>query len=398
MAALLLGVVLWNLKGDLLAPRLRRPPAAGNSHLDEAVRWFPSRYTAERLTPALVGGPTKLDRQQHRRVDFSGFTRWFDAQPRFVYGWTMPDSIFGLPQRWRVVRDSLAEYEELPVGAATFDLALLDTGGSRHLIASIDSQGIGVSPNRVVSLDEAGNRSWTYKPPERGVNDFAILHGTKGPYGVAVTMGGETGIVALDGAGVELWTKPKLYVSYEVHTHPALPGWLLEVGGNSTLFHHSRAGIQFEWTDDGRDYYASKGMLFPDEENRPAVVAAATVHSAKEPVLVRIDHLGKEVWRVRPRSALEALALLEPEGSPRLLAATTRGGHLILVDEAGVLRWRGDLPNDRPGLNMATYGLSAGEFAPGRWAIAVRLLWGAYVYELDLSALDGPSAERPSRK
>ncbi len=362
-------------------------PSVGKME-DEPVVWFEPEFTAEQLVRGLLSEATALPEQKHRRVDLTSFTTWFDGRPRFVYGWTDDDPVFGLPQRWHVVNGDLSNHDEQPVSKATFALQMLEIDGGRRLIASIDDEGPGVYPDTIVGLDAERRRLWSYRTPELNLEDFAILYDAKGPYGVAVANGGDTGTVALDGTGSELWRMPRRHVTYEVHSHPALPGTLLEVGGDLELYRHDRGSTRVHKIERQRGYWTDLALLFPDAEGKPAIAASGLIHDGDLPVISRLDEGGNASWRVRPKSRAEALALLEPEGRERLIAATTRGGHLILINDEGVLRARIEMPNDTPGMEVATYHLAAGELAPGRWAIAVRLLWGAYLYEVDVTKLD----------
>ena len=63
---------------------------------------------------------------------------------------------------------------------------------------------------------------------------------------------------------------------------------------------------------------------------------------------------------------------------------------VLLLHDAGTLRWRGDMPEADPDDRIATYQLAAGEIGPGEYGVLVRLLSGSYLYRLDLDGLKAP--------
>jgi hypothetical protein len=86
------------------------------------------------------------------------------------------------------------------------------------------------------------------------------------------------------------------------------------------------------------------------------------------------------------------MVLLEPDDAPRLIVVTTEDGWMHLVEEDGTHRAQVRLPNPRKEHTIHAYSLSAGRVGDA-WTIAVRLLWGTYVYVL---SLDGAAQAPPA--
>jgi hypothetical protein len=347
--------------------------------------------------PPLVSAPRALPKRGHGRVDVACFVTWFDSSPRLVYGWTAKDVSFGRSRELRVARGDEQTFDLFPVATRVYGLRGVAQGPDGPLLVGLcDDDDVSVHADRVVVLDATGKRLWDREQPAgRGgtTKDVAFLADDRGPYGIAVAEGGESGIVALDFSGKVAWRRPREYVMYQLGTHPRLPGRLLSIGaGRSTLFEHTRAGVLEPWDSPGDEgLYVSHGVVFPDAEGRPSIVIAGKRHGRDHSLLLRLDAADDAVWTVALTGECAGLAMLEPEGAPRLFAVTTRKGELLLLDDAGATRWRGLLPGSTGDEDVWTYALEVGRIAPGRWAVAIRLLRDAWLYEVNVDALGAPA-------
>lgn len=133
--------------------------------------------------------------------------------------------------------------------------------------------------------------------------------------------------------------------------------------------------------------------MFPDARGRPTLVLAGQKSSRYTPTICRITSQGKLVWEATVPSEITGLELLEPEGAPRLIVFTTDCGELFILDDAGVLRWKGELPLARQDGGVETIRLAAGEIAPGRYGLLVRQVQSCYVIPVHVEALRSPGAE-----
>ncbi len=349
-------------------------------------------FPAEDLRPELLGEAVVLPTQGRRDPDFVAAMPWFDGKPRLVSGFGPGLESFGDRGELCITTGDLAEPARWPMPYDLHALACAPIpAGGLQLVGLVDDREAEKSWQTVVAWSAEGLERWRVKTPERFLKDVVVLHGQDGPIGFAIAAGGDTGLVAVDLEGKPLWNVPRQFVLYGLGTHPRLPGYVLAVGGGAVVFRHTnkQVGVHYA-TPRTFGIYVGHGVLFPDSEGKPALVLAGKVHKGDLPTLRRIDGKGRTIWNVVFPVQIEGLALLEPQGGPRLLAVTTERGELFLVDDAGTLRWRGETPEADSEDRVATYQLAAGEIGPGEYGVLVRLLGDSYLYRLDLNALKEP--------
>lgn len=221
----------------------------------------------------------------------------------------------------------------------------------------------------VTAYNADGSLLWTWQPPG-DTGSRTTLFSAEGAVGVALGVGGDAGIVALDLDGHPMWTLEKRYVVYDVQSHPALPGLLLEIGGDAVLWAraagHETPRIVLGAVEERARFYAgtyiTSARLFPDVDGRPAIVVAGSSIGAS-PVLVRVDGTGKEVWRATLPSKVEDLEMIEPTGLPRLFLIGTATGELLVVGDDGTLYAREAL-----GLKLN----DAGQLRADEWAVLLQ--------------------------
>ena len=248
-------------------------------------------------------------------------------------------------------------------------------------------------PEWIAGIDRDGGTLWRWKPEDRGIRAAATLYDARGESGFVVGPGGEEGLVGLDLAGRPRWNVPRRHVVYELRTHPAVPGRFLLVSGGVTLFSANGTSApnvirtnevgageseRSKWT---REWFPH-AVLFAGAEGTAAFVLAGKSHVEDVPILVRMDERDERAWKANPNSEVKALALLEPPGKPRLVAAVTDAGDLLLLDETGTLRARARLPDAKPEERMAVYAFAAGRIGSDGWFVAVVLLHSTCVYRV----------------
>lgn len=344
--------------------------------------------------PGLFGEPVALPKRGFTRADFVTVTPWFDDEPRIACafrGSALPPAQGG---ELRLFTSALLEAGTWPIPVALEALERLPTRQGRIQVVGLIREGRGAeSWDGVVAWAADGSERWRRRLPERFLKSIAPLYGEAGCEGMAVLAGGATGIVGLDLDGATRWELPRQLVLSELSTHPRLPGWLLAVGSGTKLVRHGEGVARVQYSDPYPPRIHTRlGVLFPNAEGGPAAVVAGNTLQTGVPTLRRLDAQGQGVWEATLPASIEGLALIEPEGAPRLLALTTLEGDLLLVDDGGTLRWRGKLPDAEPGEEIATYQLVAGRIAKEQHGVIVRLLRNSYLYRLDPDAFGPPRA------
>lgn len=320
---------------------------------------------------------------------------WLDGAPRLVYGFDPGVKSLGYRGELCITDADLDEPETWPMPYEVEALLGLPTpDGARQVVGLVDVEEEGKESWKTVMAWRAdGLERWRVQTPQRFMKCIATLHGPKGPVGVAIGAGGDTGVVAVDLDGAPLWDVPKQYVMYELRTHPRLPGSLLQIDGGATLYLHRGEQVRGVFETSYRDgIFLKHGVLFPNAEGNAAFVAAGVRHEGDVPIVRRVDQ-GKMLWEAELPHEVVGLAMLEPKDGPRLIAATTDRGELLLFDDAGTLRWRGETPEADPNDRVATYRIAAGEIGPGAYGVLIRHLQEAYLYRLDLGALKATEEE-----
>ncbi len=359
------GTWLW-IRSRSSGPKRRRYMPT----LESEVERFTPKFPRTDLTAGLIDVPLQLK------------TGLF--QPNYDIG-DAPDGRSALwrmdGHRWQALNADLSTRIEVVVPEATTPVVWLATASGKTL--RIDDGTPGGKPGLTAFRDD-GSTAWTWESPFPD-DDFGwseILYDDDGAAGLALSFGGDAGLVAVNLQGQQLWHVPKQYVSYEMSTHRALPGYLLHIGGDAVLFGSAASGaspkVLLGSTGDERGRYnagtyITHGRIFPDRSGRPALLL--TGQSGKTPpVLIRSDAAGVEIWRAELPSEAEAIEMVEPPGMPRVFLVATSGGELLAVGDDGTLYWTERLPDTSDGDRTAVYHLSAGELSPGAWGVCVRLL------------------------
>lgn len=239
----------------------------------------------------------------------------------------------------------------------------------------------------LVGLDARGEERWAFLPQGGGIEEMVPLWSEGGAWGVAVLA--ERAVVALDSAGVELWRLPGAALpSIGLSAHRDLPGVLALHGRGVQLLAHDPSGAR-ELGPRAEVGLATCAVLFPGAAGGgsaaadPAVIVAP---SSGEPALVRLDGAGRVRWRAQVSGHVDGVALLEPAGAPRLVAAATSRGELFVADVDGALRWTGALPAPEGEVAPSVLGLDAEE-RDGAWSLVAHAFHGSFAWRLDVARL-----------
>lgn len=354
-------------------------------------------FPAEDLVPGLVGKAVFIPRQAERDPSFLEVMRWFDGKPHVVCGFDPGIPSFGHRAELRVASGVSTEFLSWPVPHEVQGLVLAPTSsGGQQLIALVDQEHAPGRPSSwecVVAWDPEGKQLWRWEAERRFLDGIALLYGYAGPIGVAIGGGGEMGIAAVGLDGEHLWDVPETGVIDEIRSHPGLPGLFLYVGSDLTIYHYSSRSLGAAMEPDVDWLFEDRGLLFPDAQGRPALVLAGKTSHRHIPTICRVTGEGQKLWEARIPTEITGLEMLEPEGAPRLIVFTTDRGELFVLDDAGVLRWKGELPLARQDGGVETIRLAAGEIAPGRYGLLVRQVQSCYVLPVHVEALRSPGAE-----
>ncbi len=248
------------------------------------------------------------------------------------------------------------------------------------------SDRLSFGPTCAVCFGASGEELWSYQAPHAMLNGMAPLWSESCAYGVALAVGGATGIVALDADGDVLWDVPNQHVAYGVRSHRELPGLLLHVGGNLLLLEHSPSGAKkmdlgpFGLGTESEEsaIYATDALLFPGESEEPACIVVGT---GAAPSMMRIDASPERRWKSVLPGDPAGLALVESQDGSRAIAVATREGDLFLVDTAGTLLWEGTVPGGGGGQETSVTRVDAVE-VDGKPSIVVHTIPGSFSYEL----------------
>ncbi len=237
--------------------------------------------------------------------------------------------------------------------------------------------------SHVVSMDGNGDELWSFKPQGNfySADSLATLAGKDGPYGVALGVGGEEGIIALGPNGKVLWDIPKLHVTYSLSAHPQLPELLLQVGGRCKLFEHDASGAGLidtkGWGPKTRTY-AGEAVLFPDELGTPTYIIAS---SGAEPTVNRFSLNPKERWSAVVSSRICGLTMIDAE-SLRLFSIVTDAGEVYVFDASGTILATEIIPGLEPG-GHSVHGMSARKPKDAdNWILDIELSGSPYEIEV----------------
>jgi hypothetical protein len=358
------------------------------------IETFEPRFPSEALVEGLLDEPVELERP--KRLARSG--AWWH---KFLA--MLPDPE-GTPS---ILWGNEGTYEWLgadlePHGTFRTEnplKALIHTGAAKAPYVSITTRAGAKGSETVDGRTGNGDRVWTWTGEDApSVKAIAPLFDAEAD-GCVVGADGKEGVLGLSADGGVRWHWRERSPIYGVRTHRALPGWVLRIGGYTSLQRHDapepieRAGDRGLNAVFGDEFtFAHHGALFPTERGTPGVLWAGQgkIDGVDEPRLARIDAGDRSpavdgagvVWRMRPPAKVAALAMVEPPGRSRLFAVTTNGGELLVVDEDGALRARVRMPKTSTEFVVATYTLDAGPLGKDGWAIVVRLLKSTWVYRV----------------
>ena len=249
------------------------------------------------------------------------------------------------------------------------------------------------SAEGLAGIRPGGDSAWTWKPKDGRLKAAATLYDANGESGFVAGPGGDEGLVGLDLDGRPRWNLENRFVVYELRSNPAVPRRFLFTSGDATLFSNERdSAPKVVWTNEIREAkerrskweseWFNHGLLFSGSEGHARFVLAGKSHTLDAPILVAMDDADERAWAVRPSATIEALALVEPPGKPRLVVAATGAGELLVLDESGTLRARARLPTTIPKRRTAIYRLAAGRGGSDAWFVAVKLLRVTSVFRL----------------
>ena len=325
------------------------------------------QFPRELGAPSPLSKPLDVPRASRLRARF-GF--WRDGRPGLL---TARDDFLSL----HGPDGLLVERWEAPGPLAAFASFERPDGEGRWIVG-LSTERYGDEASAFQSLDREGAVRWRFEPRQASDAVVAPLYDQEGVIGVALGLGGDDGIVALDDDGQPLWShwSPVLY---ELRSHRLLPGRLLVCAGDLRLVDSGGKALTLNKhaaspTPRGLWLYSQHALLFPGRDGQAAIIASGTTvgsHAA----LVRLDENLAEVWRATVPAQIEGLAMLEPEHGPRLFVAACRTGELYVFDADGSvfepIRLADEMqPDDR----MAVYAMDAGPFEDGSWGVALALL------------------------
>jgi hypothetical protein len=339
----------------------------------QRLRTWPESFPRTQLVEGLLAARQVVRRPYHETLRFApgpdGIERLWSETRDGVVALTPalePDATYTLPEGQSLLTWVHAK------GRAPFALTRSGGHGSEEIHAFV----------------QGGERRWTFPCPRGRFEAWTLLHDETGPAGVLVGLGGEPGVAALHLDGTPRWSLPNHHVIYDVTSHPALPGYALEIGGDAVLMREQpggaavsvvlgRQGPGMSRLDAGS--YLTHGALFPDAEGRPALLVSGQ-SGDDPPVLVRLAHDGSEVWRADLANEPEALLRLETDVGPRLFVVVTEAGEVLVVGEDGTLHARERLPDVSTTERTPVYECDAGPWAPGVHGLTVELLHATYAW------------------
>jgi hypothetical protein len=318
----------------------------------EPPRQFEARFPHVHLVPGLVGTPTELEFDL--LADDYAFISGPDRKPGL---WRRAGT------RWAPADDTGGESKPFVTADWAWGLDWIARPGKPALALAFPRRD---KHELVTAYNADGSPLWTWQPPG-DTSSRTTLFSSEGAVGIALGIGGDAGIVALDLDGHRMWNLEKRYVVYDVESHPALPGLLLEIGGDAVLWDHAAGHetpqIVLGAVEERARFYAGtyikSARLFPDAHGKPAIVLAGSSIGAS-PVLVRVDGAGKDVWRATLPSEAEGFEMIEPTGLPRLFLIGTATGEFLVVGDDGTLYAR-----EAVGMELN----DAGQLRAGEWAV-----------------------------
>ncbi|MFT7664455.1 MAG: hypothetical protein ACI87A_002687 [Planctomycetota bacterium] len=340
-----------------------------------------ARFPARKPIPSLLSKPEPVSTNLTGRID---------ATFLIQHGEGSPTIMIGNGRQFEPLLSSTGASSTLDFAVPAIDVDVLEVDGApRQLIALTSKSGFGgAGADYATSWNEDGQEVWRYEPPKSGLDAFAILYGQKGPYGVTFGPGGgDEGIVALDEHGKQMWSAHGI-VLYELRTHRDLPGVLLYVGGERSLWNHSPAGLQTrQGSGMEEDIYASTGILYPGRYGSPEMAIAGSDLMNSTPTLIGQDARGKRLWTATFTHGVAKLALLEIVGREKLIVAATSGGDLYILNTAGTLYWEGKIPSSGEKNRVTIFDLIAGNYGDGLAAVVISTVAGYHYYPLNIEAI-----------
>ncbi len=276
-------------------------------------------------------------------------------------------------------------FERVSRGRADSGVVTLGKSGAPLGHVSLAKTDGPAAPTHAVCRDVRGEVAWCYQPPRARITSLAALWSDDEVYGVALGLGGETSIVALDASGANLWDVREKYILYALRSHRALPGVLLQVGGRVTVFDHDRTGARERdlapygvgSSGEGR-VYAKDAQLFPAEDGGVAWIVTS---ASAEPSLVRYDARADRRFRAVLPGRPSRIAVVEPSDGERWFAVAADSGELFVLDARGTLVWEGALPGMPQDEDVSIRNVEARE-VDGAWFVAVHTRFTSLAYEV----------------
>ncbi len=327
-----------------------------------------TRFPAENLLPPILGAPELLEDVRGRRARFVHFSV---LESCLHYGDGALERIHGGGRgRWTRTRFRRRPEQLLDIPTPAGETHRLVLGAIDHFEASLACHGVGPT----------WDRTWKFQPDHDGTKSAALLFDEGGAFGVALGVGSDAGVVAIDLEGQPLWSIPRQHVLYELSTHPGLPGWMLQSGWDAYLRRTSRSasGARVQIRFEKPSLYVQGGLLFPDEGGEARCLIRGTARDS-EPCISCHDEEGRELWRAPTSYAIGKMSLLDSPAHGLLLVIATEGRELLFLDTGGTLRHRIELPDD-PEQSDTIYGLDIGNIDRERQAIVVRMLGRTLLY------------------
>ncbi len=329
---------------------------------------FPKRQ----LHPDLLGAARTL--RDH--ADAKGqFSYDFEGQPALLLSESKRLDVFAAGERVASTRD--LEFYCMRM------LTLPGKDGVNYVLTASSQEPWG-DGDFISAVDREGATLWTYQPEKSRVQGLAPLRTPDGLVGSVVAAGSK--LYALDHSGELLWKCDPFTPTYDLLSHPELPGLLYTIHGQLGRFRITRESCKFAGLPIRAKLYAGHGQLFPDREGRAALILAGAGKNSV-PTVARVAEDGKTLWSATLPGRVGGLAMLEAPGKPRLFVLTCDSGQLFVIDAAGTLLHEQPLPDIASSGPTSTYGLSAGQLSPGEWGIHLKLLSKCYLYSVDFSVL-----------
>ncbi|HKX46692.1 MAG TPA: hypothetical protein VJP77_08305 [Planctomycetota bacterium] len=402
------GAVLGDLVADAVSgcaeqplESIRRQPSRSTTDEAVVIPLQDSGIATRAIVPGLLGPATRVDPPRPSAIRYMplfnwvGFTAWSDGEDALVAG-----NIYGL---WRLdasgselASRKLPYAEQFVGGSRGFDVCELHAfpdgpGGVRALVGGGE-----FVQTDLVALGAEDEVLWSFVPEDGSALQFAPLYSRDGPTGVIVAYGDDPVLLELDLAGKPLSRRVARSTVAQLHTHPDLPGFVLEVGPQSFLRKLGEGDRHLVRRLETDDVFELSGALFRGADGRPAVL----VHDGgggDESLVLRLGDDGKERWRVAVPTGVRDVTVVATRAGP-LPVVVLADLRLLVLDDAGRLLSESALPlpegRDR---SYAVRSVEAGHFADGSTAIAAYGQNDLWILPVDEERLAGAAPAHEDR-